>query len=45
VNRAAKSVSVAASDIAQPHLGIRVTHLDGNSCTVDIRLDTIIREV
>jgi ribonucleoside-diphosphate reductase alpha chain len=35
----------AASDIAQPHPSIRVTHLDGTVAPLDMgRLDTIIRE-
>ncbi|WP_339082066.1 ribonucleoside-diphosphate reductase subunit alpha [Pseudomonas sp. TMP9] len=37
--------SVAATDIAQPHPSIRVTHLDGTVAPLDMgRLDTIIRE-
>jgi ribonucleoside-diphosphate reductase alpha chain len=37
--------SGAATDIAQPHPSIRVTHLDGTVAPLDMgRLDTIIRE-
>ena len=37
--------SGAATDIAQPHPSIRVTHLDGSVAPLDMgRLDTIIRE-
>ncbi|TIH07186.1 ribonucleoside-diphosphate reductase subunit alpha [Pseudomonas leptonychotis] len=37
--------SDAATDIAQPHPSIRVTHLDGSVAPLDMgRLDTIIRE-